>query len=82
MKFEISRTSGHSRGVIKPHKDCKLKRVDPDYGTRTWDIELRSLEDLIAFVRDVGHEVIVAEGYEPGSTTAPITLEIYDDYRE
>jgi hypothetical protein len=78
VKFEISRTNG-SR--LAPCKGAKLDSVD-EWGNRTYTIEVGTLNELIVLVREYG-PIIIAEGYEPGNKDAdPLTLEIYDGYRE
>lgn len=78
MKFQVTRTSDYDkdkkpcdRAVLSEHKTC--------YGESIWEIEINSLEDLIAFRKEVGHPVILLEPYDVKDMHE---LEIYDYYRE
>lgn len=44
-----------------------------------WFIKLNSLEELMAFIDGVGHEVVI--GYSMWNLNVP-SIEIYDTYRE
>lgn len=45
----------------------------------TWGIEINSLEELMAFKKEVGEDIVISTSYI--DKTTPV-LEIYDDYRE
>lgn len=78
MLVSVFRTSG--TGCDPPCKDAVLDSID-EWGNHDWKVEIGSLEDLIALVREYG-DFVVSAGYEEGDADAPITLEIYDYYRE
>ena len=48
------------------------------------EVEINTLDDLLAFVKEAGHSVIISEPpYANEDKTKEIwDLEIYDDYRE
>lgn len=69
MKFEVVRTSIRWKVEEAP---CPEAEKLPN---GIWQVEIASLEDLIAFVREHGEVVINAGLHRP-------IIEIYDDYRE
>lgn len=71
MKFEITRTSCF--GIGKPINDERLKKIKS-----CWYIELNTLEELMQFIENNGHSVVIerCDEYEQ------YTIEIYDTYRE
>ena len=79
MKFLISRTSD-TYGVSE--KPCEgavprtmgLKDKDVVPYTAKWEIDIRTLRDLLDLVKKVG-DIIVSNGDYPN-------IEIYDSYRE
>ena len=55
-------------------------RIVRDAGTEdVWGIEINSLEELMAFKKEVGEELVIGISYLDERTPS---LEIYDDYRE
>lgn len=78
MKFIVSRTSGKRLNTDQPQPTTQYDAERPDRPS-TWEIEIETLEELIAFVNRLdGTSVIIrppfgVEGWQ---------LKIYDDYRE
>lgn len=90
MKFIVTSTRERSYSSNRaPHPRCSreifetcAKESNGDetvYRRSRWMVEISDLEDLLAFCRDSNHEVVICEQQDQN---LPITLEIYDDYRE
>lgn len=56
-----------------------LHRTSDAYGARTKEVEINSLEELMALRRREGWPIVIDAAPDDGE---PGTLEIYDDYRE
>ena len=79
MKFIVSRTSGYD---IKPCEEAvKVELTSKEYGhpINCWVIEINSLEDLLKFKKECGHDLIIGDSYYK---EIPFEIEIYDYYRE
>lgn len=50
----------------------KVTRTSDTWNKKQEEIEIKTLEELINWINNQEHEVIVSDGY----------IEIYDDYRE
>lgn len=56
--------------------DCIVRDLEEK---EVWGIEINSLEELLEFVNEVDHEVIISRSLVDCKTPS---LEIYDDWRE
>ena len=74
MRFQISRTSQFINSETAPHERAvSEQKTYPNGNVCTeWFIEINSLEELIAFAKEVRYELVVTEN----------SIEIYDDWRE
>lgn len=69
MKFTVTRTSQWDNE--KPCERAKFDEVDI-WGDKRWYIEINTIEELMAFKREVGVPIIIGSD----------SIEIYDGYRE
>lgn len=89
MKFYISRTSDFS-GDNKPCDEaiCLNPNRNPDWELCVYGIEFNSLEDLLAFKKRIGEEIIIKERDDSSPNawdkdfSSEYEIEIYDTYRE
>lgn len=90
MKFYISRTSDFC-GEKKPCDEaiCLNPNRNQDWENGVYGIEFNSLEDLLAFKKRIGEEIIIKERDDiPHPNTwdkdfsSEYEIEIYDSYRE
>ena len=70
MKFIVTRTSQWDNE--KPCKNAKLDYEVNLWGDKQWYIEINTIEELMAFKREVGVPIIIGSN----------SIEIYDGYRE
>lgn len=70
MKFIVTRTSQWDNE--KPCENAKLDNEVNLWGDKQWYIEINTIEELMAFKREVGVPIIIRDN----------SIEIYDDYRE
>jgi hypothetical protein len=60
-----------------------ISRSSDSFGDVCTSKELNTLEELMEFVRDCGHSVILHQSdIESELVSSDVYLEIYDDYRE
>lgn len=85
MKFYISRTSDYC-GDNKPCDEaiCLNPDRNPDWELGAYGIEFNSLEDLLAFKKRIGEEIIIKErdDVQCKDFSSEYEIEIYDSYRE
>lgn len=70
MKFIVTRTSQWDDE--KPCENAKLDNEVDLFGNKQWYIEINTIEELMAFKREVGVSIIIGSN----------SIEIYDGYRE
>ena len=60
-----------------------ISRTSDSFGDLSTSKEFNTLEELMEFVRDCGHSVILHQSdIESELVSSDVYLEIYDDYRE
>lgn len=74
MRFGITRTSDWE-------KNCPCKESVFNKETQEYNIEINTLEELVAFARKYGKLVFTDDNFYGEETDIP-SIEIYDDYRE
>ena len=73
MRFRITRTSDW--------KNCPCREAVFNMETQEYNIEINTLEELVAFAKKYGKLVFYDDNFYGKEKDIP-SIEIYDDYRE